>query len=94
MKRFLCFALVMLMCLGGQALATPQWQNAEPVKAEDLPEGVREGLLEMNPNANTLTLLVWQPLEEQQTQHVPEPQQGLCNHNDHRHPGAGSPGLL
>ena len=27
----------------------------------------------MNPNANTLTLLVWQPLEEQQTQHVPEP---------------------
>ena len=73
MKRFLCFALVMLMCLGGQALATPQWQNAEPVKAEDLPEGVREGLLEMNPNANTLTLLVWQPLEEQQTQHVPEP---------------------
>ena len=53
MKRFLCFALVMLMCLGGQALATPQWQNAEPVKAEDLPEGVREGLLEMNPNANT-----------------------------------------
>ena len=73
MKRFLCFVLVMLMCLGGQALATPQWQNAEPVKAEDLPEGVREGLLEMNPNANTLTLLVWQPLEEQQTQHVPEP---------------------
>lgn len=39
MKRFLCFVLVMLMCLGGQALATPQWQNAEPVKAEDLPEG-------------------------------------------------------
>lgn len=73
MKRFLCFVLVMLMCLGGQALATPQWQNAEPVKAEDLPEGVRDGLLEMNPNANTLTLLVWQPLEEQQTQHVPEP---------------------
>ena len=35
MKQFLCFVLVMLMCLGGQALATPQWQNAEPVKAED-----------------------------------------------------------
>lgn len=72
MKRFLCFALVMLMCLGGQALAVPQWQNAEPVKVEDLPKGVEKGLLEMNPNANTLTLLVWQPLEETLNKHVPE----------------------